>query len=48
MPTDLLASHRVLDEAVERCYRTKPFATDEERLEYLFSLYEQMTVSESE
>jgi hypothetical protein len=47
MPTDLLASHRALDDAVEQCYRTKPFTSDEERLEYLFALYEQMTAAES-
>jgi hypothetical protein len=32
--------------AVERCYRAKPFETDEERLEYLFKLYEQMIEDE--
>jgi hypothetical protein len=46
MPEDLLAAHRALDEAVEQCYRTKPFTTDEQRLEYLFGLYEQMTAAE--
>ena len=46
MPEDLLAAHRALDEAVEQCYRTKPFTSDEERLEYLFALYEQMTAAE--
>ena len=45
MPADLLAAHQALDEAVEQCYRTKPFASDEERLEYLFALYEQMTAA---
>ena len=28
--------------AVERCYRSKPFLNDEDRLEHLFNLYEQM------
>lgn len=46
MPEDLLAAHRALDEAVELCYRTKPFTSDEQRLEYLFGLYEQMTAAE--
>jgi hypothetical protein len=46
MPPDLLAAHRTLDEAVEQCYRAKPFTSDEERLEYLFSLYEQMAAAE--
>ena len=46
MPNELLAAHRALDNAVEQCYRAKPFANDEERLEYLFALYEQMTAAE--
>jgi hypothetical protein len=45
MPPDLLAAHRALDVAVEKCYREKRFAHDEERLEYLFTLYEQMTAA---
>lgn len=43
MPLDLRTAHQVLDCAVERCYRPEPFATDEERLEYLFKEYEKMT-----
>jgi len=46
MPADLLAAHRALDAAVEKCYRAKPFASDEERLEYLFAEYERMTAAE--
>lgn len=42
MPDGLKEAHRQLDLAVERCYRSKPFNSDEERLEYLFKLYEQM------
>jgi hypothetical protein len=42
MPAGLKKAHHQLDLAVERCYRSKPFETDEERLEYLFRLYEQM------
>jgi hypothetical protein len=45
MPKDLLAAHRVLDAAVEKCYRAKAFASDEERLEYLFAEYEKMTAA---
>ena len=45
MPADLLEAHRALDAAVEKCYRVKPFTSDEERLEYLFTLYEQMTAA---
>ena len=46
MPQGLREAHRLNDLAVERCYRTKPFETDEERLEYLFKLYEQMIAEE--
>ena len=43
MPQDLREAHQTLDLAVERCYRSEPFTSDEERLEYLFKLYERMT-----
>jgi type II restriction/modification system DNA methylase subunit YeeA len=43
MPDGLRQAHHNLDLAIEQCYRTKPFASDEERLEHLFTLYEQMT-----
>lgn len=43
MPVGLREAHHNLDIAVEQCYRLKPFESDEERLEYLFALYEQMT-----
>jgi len=36
------------DLAVERCYRSTPFSSDEERLEYLFKLYEKMIQEEKE
>lgn len=42
-PDDLRAAHHELDLAVERCYREKPFESDEERLEFLFKLYVKMT-----
>ena len=42
MPIGLREAHHQLDLAIERCYRVKPFESDEERLEYLFKLYEQM------
>jgi len=42
MPAGLLQAHRDLDAAIERCYRSKPFGGDEERLEYLIDLYEKM------
>ncbi|MBA3858303.1 MAG: SAM-dependent methyltransferase, partial [Cyanobacteria bacterium PR.3.49] len=42
MPPGLLQAHQDLDVAVERAYRSKPFNSDEERLEFLLSLYEGM------
>lgn len=47
MPQGLRDVHRQLDLAIERCYRSKPFESDEERLEYLFKLYEQMIEEEN-
>ena len=46
MPEDLKTVHHLLDMAVERCYRSEPFASDEERLECLFKLYEKMIKNE--
>ena len=46
MPEGLRKAHHALDVAIEKCYRTKPFESDEERLEYLFKMYEDMTVKE--
>ena len=48
MPDGLREAHHQLDLSVERCYRSKPFANDEERLEYLFKLYERMIAEEKE
>jgi len=42
MPQGLKEAHHQLDLAIEKCYRNKPFENDEERLEYLFKLYEKM------
>jgi hypothetical protein len=43
MPEGLKKAHHNLDIAIEQCYRSKPFESDEERLEYLFKMYEEMT-----
>jgi hypothetical protein len=48
MPEGLKEAHRLNDEAVERCYRSTPFNSDEERLEYLFKLYEKMIQEEKQ
>ncbi|MEX0963776.1 MAG: DNA methyltransferase [Pseudohongiellaceae bacterium] len=47
MPDGLRAAHHEMDLAVEQCYRDRPFKSDEERLEYLFKLYEEMIAAES-
>jgi hypothetical protein len=46
MPDGLREAHRQNDLAIERCYRSRPFESDEERLEYLFKLYEKMIAEE--
>jgi hypothetical protein len=46
MPDGLREAHHQNDLAIERCYRSKPFENDEERLEYLFKLYEKMIAKE--
>ena len=46
MPEELKEAHHQLDLAVERCYRSTPFKSDEERLEHLFNLYERMIATE--
>lgn len=47
MPSGLKQAHHELDLAIERIYRLAPFTSDEERLAYLFKLYEEMTNRES-
>jgi hypothetical protein len=47
MPVGLRRAHHEMDLAVEQCYRAKPFTSDEERLEYLFRLYEEMIREEN-
>jgi len=46
MPMDLREAHFQLDLAIEKCYKSRSFESDEERLEYLFKLYEQMIAEE--
>ncbi|TKK65418.1 class I SAM-dependent DNA methyltransferase [Ilyomonas limi] len=48
MPISLRDAHQELDFAIDRCYRSKPFTSDEERLEYLFRLYAQMIEEEKQ
>lgn len=46
MPDGLREAHRLNDIIIEKCYRSTPFSSDEERLEYLFKLYEKMIAEE--
>ncbi|MFN0199693.1 MAG: class I SAM-dependent DNA methyltransferase [Planctomycetaceae bacterium] len=43
MPAPLRKAHADLDQTVELCYRSKPFESDRERVEFLFALYEKIT-----
>lgn len=40
MPTNLRKAHAALDAAIDRLYRTTPFASDRDRVEHLFGRYE--------
>ena len=42
MPPNLRRAHQVLDRAVDRLYRRSGFATERERVEYLFTTYEKI------
>ncbi len=44
MPPNLRQTHQVLDRAVDRLYRRKGFASERERFDHLFMLYEKMRV----
>lgn len=41
MPPGLLACHRTLDIVIEQCYKSEPFTSDQERIDYMFGLYNQ-------
>jgi len=43
MPADLVKAHADLDRAVDQCYRSQPFTSDRQRIEFLFALYERYT-----
>ncbi len=43
MPPDLVKAHQALDKAVDLCYRSQPFTSELNRIEFLFGLYEQYT-----
>jgi len=41
MPPRLKRAHQELDQAIDKCYTTKTFKNDKERIEFLFELYEE-------
>ena len=43
MPDDLRKAHQTLDRAVDKLYRRTGFASERERVEHLFMLYEKMS-----
>ncbi|MFI5201187.1 MAG: DNA methyltransferase [Candidatus Kapaibacterium sp.] len=43
MPSDLLKAHQKLDKAVDAAYGKRTFATEAERVAYLFELYQKLT-----
>jgi hypothetical protein len=42
MPPGLTRAHQALDRGVDRPYRSKPVASDKERLELLFERYREL------
>lgn len=42
MPANLVKAHAKLDRAVDRCYRSQPFVSERNRVEFLFNLYQQI------
>ncbi|SAL24676.1 hypothetical protein AWB71_01331 [Caballeronia peredens] len=46
MPVSLKCAHDRLDREVDKVFRAKAFETDQERLEFLFKLYERITEAE--
>ncbi len=41
-PAKLVRAHALLDRAVDRCYRSQPFTSERQRVEYLFALYDKL------
>ncbi len=42
MPTGLIAAHKALDRAVDRCYRRQPFENELARVRFLFERYAEL------
>jgi hypothetical protein len=43
MPADLTKAHARLDRAVDKCYRSQPFANERNRIEFLFKAYQRIS-----
>jgi hypothetical protein len=43
MPPELVKAHNELDKAVDLAYRSQPFVSEANRMEFLFELYEKYT-----
>jgi hypothetical protein len=43
MPADLTKAHARLDRAVDKCYRSQPFANERNRIEFLFKAYRRIS-----
>jgi hypothetical protein len=43
MPPELVKAHNELDKAVDLAYRSQPFVSEANRMEFLFELYEKFT-----
>jgi hypothetical protein len=43
MPVNLVRAHAKLDRAVDKCYRSQPFVSERNRVEFLFGLYQELT-----
>ena len=45
MPAELTKAHAALDRAVDKCYRSRPFIDELNRMQFLFALYEELVLS---
>jgi hypothetical protein len=43
MPAKLVKAHAALNRAIDCCYRSQPFTSERQRVEFLFALYEKIT-----
>ncbi len=48
MPLELTKAHEKLDKAVDKCYRPQPFTNELNRMQFLFSLYEELIKSQQD